>query len=224
MKGAKIVGIVEREGSLFNAEGIDIGVAMSHFKGKGSLKNFQQENTHFLTDECEALELPCDIFVAAAVESAITRFNAPNIKARMIVEAAHFPTTPAAEEILLKRGIFIIPDILGASGAINASYFEYLKNLSHVRFGRMTKRYEESKWTLLLSSFEKLQNIPQVDRDKILYGASEEDLVTYSLEEGISYTFQKCMEVSESKNIDLRTAAYLIGINDVGSGYLDLGL
>ena len=154
--GAKIVGVSEVNGAIYDPNGLDITKLVQHRKRKGTLLNFRA--TQNLSWPEDVLELDCDILVPAALENQITLGNAKRIKARIIAEAANGPTTPKAEQILLKKGVFIIPDIFLNAGGVTVSYFEWGKNLSHMRYGRMQKRLEEIHTENLLHSTENLIN------------------------------------------------------------------
>jgi len=152
--------------------------------------------------------------------------NADKVKAKIVVEAANGPTTPRAEALMEKNGVFIIPDLLANAGGVTVSYFEWLKNLSHMRFGRMTKRYEESKWANLVASLEKSSSKQwsEEDRKLISYGAGEEELVNSGLEETMITSFKEVYETSKAKNTNMRTGAYVVAVTKVANTYMDLGL
>jgi glutamate dehydrogenase (NAD(P)+) len=223
--GAKIVAIAEYNGAIYDENGLDVEAAVTQMKTKGSLQFLP--GATWIADSKQALELPCDVLIPAALENAITIHNAPRIQAKVIVEAANGPTTPQAEEILESRGCIIIPDLLANAGGVTVSYFEWLKNLSHIRFGRMTKRYEESKWRALIESMErKAANAKFTDAEKkrIIYGAEEEDLVNSGLEETMITSYNDVLTTSKQNNCNLRTAAYVVAINKIANTYLDLGI
>jgi len=222
--GAKVIGIAEYNGSIHDERGIDVDAALEYFKAHKTFKNF--EGAKFLPSSREALEIPCDVLIPAALEGEINVKNADRIRAKLIVEAANGPTTPNAEAILEKRGTLIIPDLLANAGGVTVSYFEWLKNLSHMRFGRMTKRYEEAKWAALVESLERSQGRVLTDEDKksITYGAGEEDLVNSGLEETMITSFKEVWDTAIQKKTNMRTAAYLVAIQKVANTYLDLGL
>lgn len=223
--GAKIIAIAEYNGAIYNENGIDVEAAVTQMKTKGSLQFLP--GTTWIEDAKKALELPCDILIPAALECQITAQNAPRISAKIIVEAANGPTTPGAEEILEARGCLIIPDLLANAGGVTVSYFEWLKNLSHIRFGRMTKRYEESKWKALVDALERKHGekyMTDAERKAIIYGADEEDLVHSGLEETMITAYNEVLTSAKSKNCNLRTAAFIVAINKIANTYLDLGI
>ena len=137
---AKIIGIVEYEGSIHNPKGIDVQALMDHRKETGTIMNFPGATP--LSNRMEGLELECDILIPAALENQITMENAARIKAKIIAEAANGPIDADANEYLANKGVWIIPDMYINAGGVTVSYFEWLKNLSHVRFGRLNKRFE----------------------------------------------------------------------------------
>src|SRR5581483_1436741 len=165
-----------------------------------------------ITNSLEALELECDVLIPAALENQLTAENAPRIKARIIVEGANGPTTPEAEEILLSKGVLIVPDVYANAGGVTVSYFEWLKNLSHVRIGRMGKRYEESQERQMLQAIELLtgKKLTDAQRAQIVKGPDELDFVRSGLEETMVVAYQQIRE-TKLRNpgmADLRTAAF----------------
>jgi glutamate dehydrogenase (NAD(P)+) len=152
--GARVIGLAEYEGAIYNADGLDVDAVVAHRKKTGSILNYPGAKN--LKRSSEALELACDILVPAALENVINGDNAPRVKARIIAEAANGPLTPDADAILNKKGTVVIPDMYINAGGVTVSYFEWLKNLSHVRYGRMEKRFSENMNTSILGSIESL--------------------------------------------------------------------
>lgn len=224
--GAIIVGIAEYEGGVYSKTGIDVNKLFKHRKKTGSILNF--EGTKKIMKSSKTLEMDCDILVPAALENQITAVNAPNIRAKIISEGANGPLTPLAEEILLEKGVLIIPDLYANAGGVTVSYFEWLKNLSHVRFGRMNKRFEEGTIRNLLQSTEKLvgKSLTKREKDVLIKGADEIDLVNSGLEETMISSYHDIREIyKKSKTIsDLRTAGFVNAINKVAEGYKSLGI
>ena len=224
--GAIIVGLAEYEGAIYNPEGLDVESVMKHRKQTGSLLNFPGATN--LAAREEALELECDILIPAALENQITENNAPRIKAKILAEAANGPTTAGATQILLRRGILVIPDIYLNAGGVTASYFEWLKNLSHVRFGRMGKRFEQRSFENLLQVVEKStgRTLSDEERKLVARGADEIDLVNSGLEESMAVAYNHIREVwkSDSRIPDLRTAAFIAAINKIATSYSELGI
>lgn len=224
--GGVIIAIAEYEGAIYNANGLDVDAVMKHRKEAGSLLNFPGA-TNLNTRE-EALELECDILIPAALENQITEENAGRVKARILAEAANGPTTAAAAEILRSKGLLIIPDIYLNAGGVTASYFEWLKNLSHVRFGRMGKRFEQTSFENLLRVVEEStgRRLSDAERKRVARGADEIDLVNSGLEESMAIAYNQIREVwkSDSQIPSLRTAAFISAINKIAVCYAELGI
>jgi glutamate dehydrogenase (NAD(P)+) len=224
--GVRIIGIAEYEGSIYNADGIDIPALMQHRKETGSIMNFAGAKN--LSHRGEALEMECDILVPAALENQINASNASRIKAKIIAEAANGPVTPEAEEVLLAKGILVIPDAYINAGGVTVSYFEWLKNLSHVRFGRLEKRFNHHMNQEILDVVEKLagKKVGQKERDFIARGADEIDLVRSGLEETMINAYREIRDVWKTRQgvKDLRTAAFVNSILKIGSDYMNMGI
>ena len=224
--GGIIVGIAEREGGIYNPKGLDVEAVVSHRKEKGSILNFPGA-TNF-ANSMEVLEMDCDILIPAALENQITQENAPRIKAKIIAEGANGPVTKNGEAILLQKGIMIIPDLYLNAGGVTVSYFEWLKNLSHVRFGRMEKRFHEMANTELVTAVESVtgKQLEATQRKILIYGPDEIDLVRSGLEETMLFAYNEIREIKmqDSKIQDLRTAAFVSGIRKLGVSYQALGI
>jgi len=224
--GAKIVGLCEYEGAIYNPDGLDYKKVVAHRKKTGSILKFKGAKD--LKNSAAGLELKCDILIPAAIESVITKANAKRIKAKIISEAANGPITPEAEDILLKKGVMIIPDMYINAGGVTVSYFEWLKNLSHVRFGRMEKRFHEYSSHRMFDAIEKSSDIKVSDKDKAIaaQGAKEKDLVYSGLEETMIGAYQAIRdEWKKNKKVkDLRTAAFIVAINKIADSYIQLGI
>ena len=151
-RGALVVALAEKEGAIFQDSGLDIDVVMAHRQETGTILGFPGATD--ILRSSDALELPCDILIPAALENQITSNNAAQIQARIVLEAANGPTTPDAEIILRERNVLVVPDVYANAGGVTVSYFEWLKNLSHVRFGRLEKRYEAAAGSRLLKAIE----------------------------------------------------------------------
>ncbi len=224
--GAILVGLAEYEGAIYNADGLDLEAVVAHRHDSGSILNFSGANN--LTSTKEALEQACDILVPAALEKQITKSNAANIKAKIIAEAANGPTTPEADAILIEQGALIIPDTLLNAGGVTVSYFEWIKNLSHMRFGRMQKRSAEQSFSRMMGVVEDLTGKTVSDdlRRLSTKGADEEDLVNSGLEETMISAFHQVRETKLKFNSDsdLRTAAFVVSINKIALCYDELGI
>ncbi|MDZ7735362.1 MAG: Glu/Leu/Phe/Val dehydrogenase [Gammaproteobacteria bacterium] len=224
---ARIVAIIERDGVLVNDAGIAVERVRQHMnETKGCLQGFPDAS--FSENGAAALELKCDILIPAALEAQITRDNADKIQAGLIVEAANGPVTFAADEILRKRGVIILPDAYVNAGGVTVSYFEWIRNLSHIRFGRMERRFDEMRGQHMITAMESLtgEKIPEWMCKEIVRGADELDLVRSGLDDTMRHGYQEMHEALEQYNLgtDYRTAAYVIAINKIARSYLDIGV
>jgi len=224
--GAVIIAIAEREGAIADSKGLDEEKVNQHRAATGSILGYP--GALDVLPSQEALELECDVLVPAALENQLTAENAPRIRARIVLEAANGPTTPEAEAILLAKGILVIPDIYANAGGVTVSYFEWLKNLSHVRFGRMGKRYEEGMKRQLIRAVELTtkKTLAPADLATIARGADELDLVNSGLEETMVVAFHEILETQRRQPgiRSLRTAAFFNAIEKVARAYMELGI
>ena len=224
--GATIIAIAEYEGAIYKADGINEAELLQHRKTTGSILNFPGATN--LEKNGDALELECDILIPAALENVIDAENAPRVKAKIIAEAANGPLTPEADEIFTARGILVVPDMYLNAGGVTVSYFEWLKNLSHVRYGRMEKRFTENMNAHILNQIEGLtgKTVGRKEKEFIMHGAEEIDLVYSGLEETMINATQEIMEIMEANPTipDMRTAAYVSAINKVAISYTELGI
>ena len=224
--GAKIIALAEYEGAIYNEDGLDVDAVFAHRKKSGSILNFEGA-TNF-EKNTDALEMDCDILIPAALENVIDGENAPRVKAKLIGEAANGPLTPDADEVFAKKGILVVPDMYLNAGGVTVSYFEWLKNLSHVRYGRLEKRFTENMNTHILGQMEQLtgKSVSASEREFILHGPDEVDLVYSGLEETMINATHEVMNAwKENPSIpDMRTAAYVVAINKVGTAYAELGI
>lgn len=224
--GAKIISIGEWDGSIYNENGIDPEALLAYKKEKNAIVGFPG-STH-IGEPGACLEVDCDILIPAALENQINGDNASKVKAKLVGEAANGPITPQGEDILLKNGAIIIPDIYLNAGGVTVSYFEWLKNLSHVRFGRMEKRYSANMNHNILQAIENASGtkITAKQIELIERGPDERDLVYSGLEETMinAYTaIRNRMMNTEGMN-DLRTAAFAEAISKVAVSYENLGI
>ena len=223
--GALIVGLAEYEGGIYNEKGLDLEAVVAHRKNTGSILNFPGAGNHKASGD--VLEMACDILIPAALENVINASNADRIQAKIIGEGANGPLTPEADEILNKKGVIVVPDMYLNAGGVTVSYFEWLKNLSHVRFGRMEKRFDENLNSSILSTVEGLtgKKVTDAERRQILRGPDEVDLVYSGLEDTMIGSFHEIRESLLTHNItDMRTAAFVVSINKVGGSYEELGI
>ncbi|WP_207492734.1 Glu/Leu/Phe/Val family dehydrogenase [Aridibaculum aurantiacum] len=224
--GAKVIAIAEWEGAIFNADGLNEEEVFQHRKTTGTILNFPGSTN--LAINTDALELECDILIPAALENVINNVNAPKVKAKIIGEAANGPLTPEADEILSAKGTLVVPDMYLNAGGVTVSYFEWLKNLSHVRYGRMEKRFTENMNKHILGQIEDLtgKQVSESERKFIEHGADEVDLVHSGLEETMITATREIMDIwkSNPEIPDMRTAAYISAINKVATSYAELGI
>jgi glutamate dehydrogenase (NAD(P)+) len=224
--GAKIIAIAEYEGAIYNENGINEEELFQHRKATGSILNFPGATN--LAKNTDALELACDILIPAALENVINGENAPRVKAKIIGEAANGPLTPEADAVFIEKGILVVPDMYLNAGGVTVSYFEWLKNLSHVRYGRMEKRFDENQNKKIIAQLEDLtgKKVSEQERLNILHGADEVDLVYSGLEETMISATNEIMEIWKANPAipDMRTAAYVNAINKVATSYAELGI
>ena len=224
--GAVVVGLAEFEGAIYNPAGLNEEAVFQHRKKTGSILNFPGATN--LTKNTDALELDCDILIPAALENVINGDNAPRIKAKIIGEAANGPCTPEADEVFVQKGILCVPDMYLNAGGVTVSYFEWLKNLSHVRYGRMEKRFTENMNAHILGQIEELsgKQVSAKEKQFIMHGAEEVDLVHSGLEETMISATREIMDIwlSNPQIPDMRTAAYVSAINKVATTYVELGI
>jgi glutamate dehydrogenase (NAD(P)+) len=223
--GAVIVGVGESGGTLYAPQGLNINDVLSWREETGSIANFPDATT--LESPAACLELDCDILVPAAVENQLTGENAGRIRAPLIAEAANSPTTTEADAILRQRGTMIIPDVFANAGGVTVSYFEWVKNLSHMRFGRMAKRVGIQTQRRMISGIEALTErpFPAMLRDEVLHGVDEFELVNSGLEETMSEAFQEIVDAMHQYGTDdLRTAAFICGLAKIVTAYEQLGI
>lgn len=223
--GAKIIGIAEWNGGIWDPKGIDVQDIKAYLVKNKGLRGY--DKGQYIESGNDLLTYPCDILVPAALENQITIENASKIQAKIIGEAANGPVTKEAEKILLGNNIFLIPDMYLNAGGVTVSYFEWLKNLSRVSFGKLEKRYDMQKFRLLLENIEKATGDLFTDEQKntIIKGASERDLVISGLEEIMVNTYHSMNETRHKKKLkSLRTAAFILAMERIVISYLDLGI
>ena len=224
--GVVLVGVAEREGSISNPNGLELEQVMAHRLETGSLEGFP--GAQFSENPSDALELECDLLVPAALERQITQKNVDRIKAKVIAEGANGPTSTNAENVLHERGAIVIPDLFLNSGGVTVSYFEWLKNLSHVRFGRMDRRLQESRGHQLVETIEDLtgKKVNNTVRADIIHGPGEQDLVRSGLEDTMVGAYEQIIEryLSTEEVDSLRTAAFAVAIDKIATSYLQLGV
>jgi glutamate dehydrogenase (NAD(P)+) len=224
--GATLIAVAEREGAIMHANGLDEDEVLEHRRVKGSILDFPGATN--LTETAAALELECDVLIPAALEGVFTARNAPRVKAKIILEGANGPTTPAADPIFREKGILVIPDIYANAGGVTVSYFEWVKNLSHVRFGRMGKRYEMANELAILQKIEEAtgKRFSDGERRDFAKGPDEQDLVNSGLEETMIVAYDELVATKErdARVPDLRIAAFLNALDKIARSYRELGI
>lgn len=229
--GCKITGIIEHDGGLWDENGLDVQRVRDWITGHGGVKDYPEAT--FVQNGAVLLEADCDILIPAAMEGVINLSNADRIKAPLIIEAANGPTTFGADEVLRKKGTVIIPDMFANAGGVTVSYFEWVKNLGHIRFGRMQRRQEEARHQLLIDELERLSaekglgwSLSPGFKEKYLHGAGELELVRSGLDDTMRTAYQSMREIWHGRNdvTDLRVAAYIVAIDRVAKSYRTKGL
>ncbi len=223
--GAKIIGIAEKDGAIFNKEGINIIELEEYKQGKKTILGFP--NTKTIDVSSDLLTYDCDILIPAALENVITLKNVDNIKAKIICEAANGPVSYRADKKLKSRGTIIIPDIYANAGGVTVSYFEWIRNISHIRMGRLHKRYEEDRGEVILKALEQISpnKLSQDLTNQLVHGANEEDIIASGLEDTMRVSFQEILEMKSAYNLDdYRMAAYAIALKKIEKSYLELGI
>lgn len=225
---ADIVGIAEIEGAIYDPDGLDVDDVVSHRSENGSILNFPGAEN--IETSARALELPCDILIPAALEGVITEENAPNIQATIVGEAANGPVTSKADEILKEKGAMIIPDVYLNAGGVTVSYFEWLRNLSHMRHGRMSRRFEERNAERILHAVDELTDQDFDEEllaslvERVGFGASERDLVLSGLEDTMTHAYSEIRGIRKENNVDMRTAAFVNAIDKIAVSYDQKGI
>ena len=229
--GARITGIIERDGAISNPAGINVEDVRAHIVAHGGVSGFA--DAEYTKNGAILLEHECDILIPAALEGVINLSNAASIKAPLIIEAANGPITAGADEILREKGTVIIPDMYANAGGVTVSYFEWVKNLSHIRFGRMQRRAEEMRHQILIDELSRLDSylgdkwsMSKSFKDKYLRGADELELVRSGLDDTMRVGYNAMADVWRERSDvpDLRTAAYLVAIGKVAKSYQAKGL
>ncbi|MCU7845192.1 MAG: Glu/Leu/Phe/Val dehydrogenase [Candidatus Thiodiazotropha sp. (ex Monitilora ramsayi)] len=224
--GVKITAIIEQDGAVYNPDGVHVEEAYYHRCSHGGLKGFA--GGEFIEDGTSALELECDILIPAAIEGVITESNAPNIRAKLIAEAANGPITFEADRILRNRGITILPDAYVNAGGVVVSYFEWIRNLSHMRFGRIERRLDEARGRHVVRALEETtgRKVPEWISNSLSRGADELDLVRSGLDDSMRQAMQEIIDIRSRKPEieDFRTAAYVIALQKLARSYLDIGV
>tara|TARA_B100000959_G_scaffold16660_1_gene16242 strand:- start:1947 stop:3359 length:1413 start_codon:yes stop_codon:yes gene_type:complete len=223
--GARIIGVAEREGGIFSEDGIDIYQLEKYQSEKQTILNFP--NTQNVKKSIDLLSYKCDILIPAALEGVITLNNADTIQAKIICEGANGPITYRANKKLLEKKKVIIPDIYANAGGVTVSYFEWIRNTSHIRMGRLNKRYEEDRGEAIIKAIQSIsdKNIPKNLIKQLVHGANEEDIIASGLEDTMRTSFQDMLENKEKYDLDsYRMSAYAVALKKIEKSYLELGI
>jgi glutamate dehydrogenase (NAD(P)+) len=224
--GVRVICVIERDGAIINDNGLNIELLRQHMNSTGGVKDFP--DARYESDGLSGLELPCDILIPAALESQITIDNADAIKAPLIVEAANGPVTFAADERLRSRGVVILPDSYVNAGGVTVSYFEWIKNLSHIRFGRMERRLDEYRGQQIVYALEVMtgKQVPEGLRNDLTVDADELTLVRSGLDDTMRLAYQEISEAYHRVDgiTDFRTAAFYIALKKIVQTYLEMGV
>jgi len=223
--GARIIGVAEREGGIFSEDGIDIYQLEKYQSEKQTILNFP--NTQNIKKSIDLLSYKCDILIPAALEGVITLNNADTIQAKIICEGANGPITYRANKKLLEKKKVIIPDIYANAGGVTVSYFEWIRNTSHIRMGRLNKRYEEDRGEAIIKAIQSISDktIPKNLIKQLVHGANEEDIIASGLEDTMRTSFQDMLENKEKYDLDsYRMSAYAVALKKIEKSYLELGI
>jgi glutamate dehydrogenase (NAD(P)+) len=225
-EGARIVAIAVPEGAILDPNGLDEDTVVEYRRRTKSILGFPGATS--MSHAPDALELDCDVLVPAALENQLTADNAPRVNAKIILEGANGPTTAAADEVFRRRQMLVIPDIYANAGGVTVSYFEWLKNLSHVRFGRLEQRLRAATSQRLLHAIETATGtrFTESDRASFLMPHDELSIVNSGLEETMAVAYQELRAALRARRVlgDLRTAAFFVAIERIARAYLELGI
>jgi glutamate dehydrogenase (NAD(P)+) len=221
--GCVIVAVIERDGAIMSESGLSVEAVAQHFRRSGKIEGFP--GATFVKDGRSVLTAPCDILVPAALEEQICDDNVDKIQAKLVVEAANGPTTSSAAKRLSERGVAVLPDIYANAGGVTVSYFEWNKNLAHMRFGRMSKRTDEDRDVKIIHAIEQLagKSLDETKVAELARGAGEIDLVRAGLDDTMRDALSEIREARQRYKTDFRTAAYIVAIQKVAKSNQDLG-
>jgi len=224
--GARVIAIIEHDGALIAEKGLPVQKVKDYLQETGGLSGFPGAQS--IKNGHAALEHACDILIPAATSGQITTKNAPRIRAPIIAEAANAPLTYEADEYLRKHGKTIIPDIFMNAGGVTVSYFEWIKNISHIRFGRMDRRLDEKRGHQIIQAIEKTvgKKVPKEIRNQLILGAEEIDVARSGLDDTMRLAYQEIREtLRRHKEIpDLRTAAYAVALKKILTAHDQMGI
>ncbi|VDD79652.1 unnamed protein product [Mesocestoides corti] len=215
--GGKVIGMIEIDTALYNPDGINFKELLDYKKAHNGLKGFPNAKE---VDRDELMCMQCDVLIPAALQKQITAKNVDKIKAKVVAEGANGPTSFYAHRELLKRNVMIIPDLYMNAGGVTVSYFEWLKNLNHVSYGRLNFKHERENNMCLLRSVGSAvgkQVCPSKELADRMDGASELDIVNSGLEFTMERAANQIMEIADryGLGLDFRTAAYILAVEKV---------
>lgn len=223
--GSKVVGVIEYNSAVYNADGLDVDALIAHKTEHGTLAGFPGATLDLPQEQVnDGLHWDCDILVPAAAEKALHKDNADGVKAKMIAEGGNGPTTPRAHDILSAKGAIILPDALMNAGGVTVSYFEWLRNLSHVRFGRLTKNWEESSKAKLLTLIKDKKEVSDAELAEIIRGPGEKDIVYSGLADTMEEAVKETIATAEECGCDYRTASYVNALRKILTAYSSAGI
>ncbi len=222
--GCCITHILERDGAIVDPAGVDVATLHEHMIETGSIKDYPG----FTDSGPEMLEAEADILIPAAMEGVINEYNASRIRSPLIIEAANGPVTAAGDATLRDHGVVVIPDLCANAGGVTVSYFEWIKNLNHIRFGRMQRRQLENQFEALITGIESMTGkpFPVAQRNAVLSGATEINLVRSGLEDTMRGAYSAISATwNDTGNVpDLRTAAMMIAVDRIAHSYISIGI
>lgn len=224
--GAKVLAVIEYNSAVFNAKGLNIEALKKHQEKTGSLQGFAgAERELDAAHAMDFMDTPCDILVPAALEKQINMHNAGRVRAKVIAEGANGPTTPFAQDILEKAGSVVLPDMLMNAGGVTVSYFEWLKNLQHVRFGRMTRRWEEHSKRIIVDQLQRMgAKLDAKEAAALMTGPSERDIVYSGLEDTMALAVAETIATADKYGVSYRIAGFINAIKKIEVTYRDAGL
>ncbi|UPJ76873.1 Glu/Leu/Phe/Val dehydrogenase [Bradyrhizobium sp. 187] len=224
--GARVIAVAESDGYIANPKGLSIELLKRHQLQTGSILGFAGATS--AVGDMSGIELACDVLIPAAMENAIHSENADRIKAHLLIEAANGPVTFEADKILRSRGVTILPDLYVNAGGVVVSYFEWVKNLTHIPFGLMERRRRERRNQTIATALERMtgKQFPADMRDEFLEGGAEIDLVRSGLEDVMRSTWARIADLIEERPElgDYRTAAYVSSIRQIAEAYEAIGI
>ena len=223
--GSTIIGVIEKDVSFYNENGLDIDLIREWLSNSNKTHDYENQNELLQRDHVFSKE--CDIFIPAAMEGTINELNQGDLNTKIICEGANGPISSQADKLLNQRNIVIIPDLYANAGGVAVSYFEWVRNLSHMRFGRMEKRRKEYENASLINLIESTTGTRVPDRKKSLLseGRSELDLVRSGLEDMMTEAYESMSYLWNKESYpNLRVTAYIYSIKKLIDSYKSIGI